>query len=179
MAKKPTIDEEDDPSKFVQEELLPVDPRDAMTAATFHQETGEQVASSIGKDGKEYPDPVPIAPPLDYVPPPDIMSMIRTMIMSERLKEKLREEGYETPEEADDFDIDDDPLDPLTPYERYFEPQEQGEPRPPATPPAAQLSPQAPPVPPAGVSSPPPASEPPAGSSAGAASPPSKQVPST
>lgn len=85
-------------------------------------EDGVQVTSGIGKDGKEYPDPVPLAPPVDYVPPPDLMQMIRTMIHSERLKQEAEAAGWETFDEADDFDVEDDPLDPLTDYERVFMP---------------------------------------------------------
>ena len=181
MAKKPTVDEQVEPEKYHQEELLKPDPRDYMTAATFHEETGEQVNSSVGQDGKEYPDPVPMAPPIDYIPPPDLMTMIRTMIHHERFQQLAKEEGWETPDEADDFEIDDDPLDPLTPYERHFLPPDEAEPSPPHNPPGSQQpSPQATPLPPAGVSSPPPASEPPAGPSAEGANPtpppPPKQV---
>lgn len=174
MAKKITIDEEIDPSKFVQEELLiPADPN-MIIQAQWHPETGEQVASAIGKDGKEYPDPVPIAPPLDYAPPPDLMTMIKTMIFSERMKQLADQEDFDSIEEADDFDIEDDPADPLTPYERHFEPP----PEPPAprpevgTPPAVPAAPQGTAAPPAGVSSPPPATPQPA-------TPPASTVPPT
>lgn len=90
---------------------------------------GVQASSGIGLDGKEYPDPVPMAPPIGYQAPPTLMEMIRTMIASEALKASLAEQGFETFEESDDFEIEDDPIDPLTDYERVFEP--------PATPPAA------------------------------------------
>lgn len=83
---------------------------------------GCQVTSAIGSDGKEYPDPIPTAPPIGYQNPPDLMTMIRTMIQSEALRQKLAQEDFETFEEADDFEIEDDPIDPLTPYEKVFEP---------------------------------------------------------
>lgn len=86
---------------------------------------GVQSSSGIGVDGKEYPDPVPMAPPIGYTAPPNIMDMIRSMVRSEELKRKLDAEGFETFEEADDFDIEDDPLDPLTPYEKIFYPEEE------------------------------------------------------
>lgn len=82
---------------------------------------GVQVSSGIGKDGKEYPDPVPMEPPIGYNAPPDLMTMIKTMVHAEHFRRAVDEAGGETFEEADDFEIDDDPLDPNTIYEKYFE----------------------------------------------------------
>jgi len=114
------------------------------TKPTF-DEDGVQVSSAIGKDGKEYPDPVPLEPPIGYNAPPDLMTMIRTMIRQEKFNQTLADHDYETFDEADDFDIDDDPLDALTPYEKVFEP-----------PRAASVAPQdaASPPPPAPVPAP-------------------------
>lgn len=86
---------------------------------------GVQASSGIGSDGKEYPDPVPMAPPVGYSAPPDLMTMIRSMIKSEEIRRKLDEDGFETFEEADDFDIEDDPLDPMTAYEKIFYPEDE------------------------------------------------------
>lgn len=102
----------------------------------YFDEDGVQVASGIGLDGKEYPDPVPFSVPVGYVPPPDLMDMIRRMVHSEMAQTILKDAGIETIDEADDFDIEDDPLDPLTPYERVF--------LPPASPPAAAEAASAP-----------------------------------
>lgn len=87
-----------------------------------YDQDGVQVSAEIRRDGKEYGDPVPLEAPLGYTPPPDIMTLIKTMVRNELFQKKLAEEGYETFEEADDFDIEDDPVDPLTPYEKVFEP---------------------------------------------------------
>lgn len=90
---------------------------------------GVQVASTLGPDGRfEFPDPVPMEPPLGYTPPPDIMDLIKSMVRNELLMKRLDEEGYETFDEADDFDVEDDPVDPLTPYEKFFEPPVAGAP---------------------------------------------------
>lgn len=110
---------------------------------------GCQVTSAIGSDGKEYPDPIPTAPPIGYQNPPDLMTMIRTMIQSEQVRQKLAQEDWETFEEADDFDIEDDPIDPLTPYEKVFEPPAT-DPSKDVTPPAAAGVAQTPPAAPAG-----------------------------
>lgn len=106
---------------------------------------GCQVTSAIGSDGKEYPDPIPTAPPIGYENPPDLMTMIRTMIQSEQVRQKLAQEDWETFEEADDFEIEDDPIDPLTPYEKVFEPAPQPAPLNSATPAAAGVA-QTPPA---------------------------------
>lgn len=91
---------------------------------------GVQVASGIKADGKEYPDPVPAAPPVGYQDPPDLMTTIRRMVHSELFNQAFADAGMETFEEADDFDIDDDPMDPLTDYERVFDPADKPPPGP-------------------------------------------------
>lgn len=83
---------------------------------------GVQATSGILENGKEETDPTPIAPPVGYNAPPDLMTMIRTMIQSEALRAELSKHELETFEEADDFEIEDDPIDALTEYERVFEP---------------------------------------------------------
>lgn len=83
---------------------------------------GVAVKAEIGEDGKEYGDPTPMAPPAH---------LRRSLTMSEQIQQMIRREvsrraeesDMETFEEADDFDIDDDPLDPHTPYEAVFDPQ--------------------------------------------------------
>jgi len=99
---------------------------------------GVQAASGIGVDGKEYPDPVPMAIPVGYERPPDIMDMIRSLVRSEALRTAADKEEVDTFEEAEDFDIPDDPIDRLTEFEKVFEP--------PASPPAAAAASAAAPV---------------------------------
>lgn len=102
------------------------------TKPTFDQD-GIQVSSGILRNGQEDPDPIPMAPPVGFEAPPDLMTMIKTMVHNELINRGLDEAGFETFEESDDFEIYDDPLDPLTPYERVFEPSEPAGP-PPAAP---------------------------------------------
>lgn len=132
---------------------------DAHSATTFVQlpgfdEDGVQTTSGLGKDGKEYPDPVPTAPPIGYQNPPDLMTMIRTMIQSERYQTALANEGLETFEEADDFEIEDDPVDPLTEYEKVFYPDPKAPPLVITPPEAAGGSQNPPPAVPAGTPAP-------------------------
>ena len=71
--------------------------------------------------GQEVPDPTIIDPPLGYVPQPDLMELMRRMIRTE-LSSAIDQTEFETFEEADDFDIDDDPVDYQSPYEEFFDP---------------------------------------------------------
>lgn len=84
-------------------------------------------------------DPTPIAPPVGYKKQPSMFDNIREMIHKERLQQEIDSAGYETMEEADDFDVGDpEDFHPETPYERHFDPV------PPApAPPAASTTPAA------------------------------------
>lgn len=70
---------------------------------------------------REKPDPIPMQPPIGYKKSPSLSEQIRAMVRSEQLARDLAAQGVETFEEADDFDIPDDPVDPSTPYEADFE----------------------------------------------------------
>lgn len=109
----------------------------------YFDDDGVQVASGIGPDGKEYPDPVPFSVPLGYQAPPDLMTMIKQMVHSQVAQTILDDAGMETFDEADDFDIEDDPIDPLTPYESVFFPKPEAAPPTVAAPPSPSVAPPA------------------------------------
>lgn len=71
--------------------------------------------------GREIPSDIPMEPPLGYVQAPSLMEQIQQMVRGERLRAEAEAAGFETFEESDDFDIPDDPLEPLTAYEANFE----------------------------------------------------------
>lgn len=71
--------------------------------------------------GREIPDPTPIAPPIGYKRQPSLAEQIRAMVRSERLAQEAEQAGFETFEEADDFNVGDD-FDPHSPYENDFDP---------------------------------------------------------
>lgn len=73
------------------------------------------------RNGREFPDPTPIAPPVGFLKQPTMAETMRQMIRSHELRMAARESGQETFEEADDFDVGDD-YDPRSPYEEEFEP---------------------------------------------------------
>lgn len=108
------------------------------TSPTF-DEDGVQATSGILPNGKEETDPTPLAPPVGYNAPPDLMTMIRTMIQSEALRQELAKQDFETFEEADDFALEEDPIDALTEYEKVFYPPPSAPPGP--TPSADPLKP--------------------------------------
>lgn len=76
----------------------------------------------LNKDGHEVPNPVPVAPPVGFVRAPSMVDHLRQMVRSELLRREVMAQGMETFEEADDFELDDDPVDPHTPYEAVFDP---------------------------------------------------------
>lgn len=82
----------------------------------------EQVHSGLNELGQEIPDSVPVAPPVGYRPGPTLQDTILHMLRQQALRVAADTEGFDSPEEADDFDIPDDPLDPLTEYEVEFMP---------------------------------------------------------
>lgn len=67
-------------------------------------------------------DPTPMAPPIGYIKRESLFDTVREMVRSEALRQAAEESGLETFEEADDFDIPDDPIDPSSPYENDFDP---------------------------------------------------------
>lgn len=71
--------------------------------------------------GREVLDPTPMAPPIGYRPQATMVDIIHAQIRSAQLAKEAQEAGFETFEEADDFDVDDD-FDPSSPYEEMFDP---------------------------------------------------------
>lgn len=84
---------------------------------------GVQVNAGQDKYGREVTDPIPVAPPVGFMQTPDLKDIIRDMLRSEQLRRAADTEGVDTFEEGEDFDIDDDPLDPETEYEAEFDPE--------------------------------------------------------
>lgn len=78
------------------------------------------VYGTLNERGHEVPDPTPVAMPLGLSRPEPIHVMIQRLVRTE-LSQQAQQQDMETWEEADDFDIEDDELDPLTPYEAFFE----------------------------------------------------------
>lgn len=65
-------------------------------------------------DGREVVNPLPIAPPIGYNPTPSMFDVIRAQIQRAKLLED--DAVAETPDEANDFDMDDE-WEPSSVYE--------------------------------------------------------------
>lgn len=83
-------------------------------------EIGTQITSGLDELGRELPDGVPMAPPVGYKSGPTLQDTILHMLRHQTLRAAADAEGFDSPEEADDFNIEDDPLDPATEYEAEF-----------------------------------------------------------
>lgn len=74
----------------------------------------------LDENGFEVPDPKPVAVPVGWKKPPSLNDRIAQMVRQE-LSARAEEVGMESFEDADDFDIPDDPADPNSPWEEDFE----------------------------------------------------------
>lgn len=78
--------------------------------------------SGYNERGEEVPDPKPIALNVNFVRPVPLGERIRSLVHNELLARELKANEVETFEEADDFNVADDPVDPTTPFEETFDP---------------------------------------------------------
>lgn len=74
----------------------------------------------LDEHGLEVPDPTPMEIPVAMRRPETSDERIRRII-AHSLSVRAAEAGLESFEEADDFDIEDDPIDPSTPWEKDFD----------------------------------------------------------
>jgi hypothetical protein len=74
------------------------------------------------KDGHEIPDPKPTAVAVAFrkAPPPTLSEQVARIVKNQAALAKLQAAGFESPEEADDFDVGED-YDPTSPYEHDFD----------------------------------------------------------
>lgn len=71
--------------------------------------------------GHEKLDPTPVAMPAGFKHPEQLTDTI-ARIVRRQVSEIAESQGYETFDEAEDFDIDDETFDPSTPYETFHDP---------------------------------------------------------
>lgn len=77
----------------------------------------------LAPDGRQVPDPVPLAPPIGYKKQPSMVEIVRDMVRGERLKQAAIEAGHETFEESEDFEVGDENADELrSGFENDFDP---------------------------------------------------------
>lgn len=72
--------------------------------------------AKYNEKGQEIPDPTPVSIPLGYGHPESLESIIARMV-GVQISKQAAAKGYETFEEADDFDVQDQDIDPLSVHE--------------------------------------------------------------
>lgn len=75
----------------------------------------------LDEKGREILSSKPLRIPVGFEEPEPLADMVRRLIRT-NASVVAAEAGMETFEEANDFDIEDDPVDPHTPYETFFDP---------------------------------------------------------
>lgn len=75
----------------------------------------------LDKQGHEVPDPTPVAVPAHFKRPPTLAEQVQRLVRRYS-EEQAEKDGFETLEESEDFDIGDDPEDPGTIFETFFDP---------------------------------------------------------
>lgn len=100
---------------------------------------------SFNSRGHEVLDQTPLEMPMQWHRPPTLEEQIKSFVRRE-LSMRADQAGQETFQEADDFDIDDDPIDPSSPWELHFDQEHYTPEEAPSPPPPVQY-----PLPPAKV----------------------------
>lgn len=88
-------------------------------AKTLRELVQEQAA--LDAFGREIPDPKPMSIPSGFKRPETLAEQVQRLVRTQ-ISRQAAEEGYETFEDSEDFDIDDDMFDPSSPYEEVFDP---------------------------------------------------------
>jgi len=112
--------------KEVQKNIL-----DRVKRTYFKEPSAHDIRYHVGPDGKRHlPNGVPIELSLNQAEPESIDDRMRRLIRSEKLQDELKNVGMETFEDADDFDVDEDPIF-RSPYEMEedFDPAPELQPR--------------------------------------------------
>lgn len=79
----------------------------------FDQLYGEEAGPVI--------DGTPMAIPAGFRRPPTLAEQVQRLVRG-ALSRQAEDAGFENFDEANDFDVPDDPVDPTTPFEEYFDP---------------------------------------------------------
>lgn len=69
--------------------------------------------------GREIPDSMPVAIPAGFKRPETLAEQVQRLVRV-GLSRRAEEQGFETFDESEDFDVEDD--DPSSPYETFFDP---------------------------------------------------------
>lgn len=83
-------------------------------------ETGEEI-EIVNAQGQEVLDPTPMAPPVGYQRTESMFDIVQRMTREALLQQELEKQGFETFEEADDFEVGDD-YEPPSEHENDLDP---------------------------------------------------------
>lgn len=78
------------------------------------------MAVRLDEFGREVPDPRPLQIPAGFKRPETLAETVQRLVRGQ-LSRQAQEQGFETFEESEDFDIGDE-IDMSTPYETFFDP---------------------------------------------------------
>ena len=79
------------------------------------------MSKRLDKNGHETLSNEPMAIPAGFKIPETLAEQVQRLVRSSTIQHEAAQAGFETFEEADDFDVGDD-FDPSTPYELTFDP---------------------------------------------------------
>ena len=82
----------------------------------------KRAARALSPEGRESLDPTPVAIPVGFKRPPSLEEQIKRLVADRDIQRSLSEAGMETFEEANDFEIPDDPPDPAALDEEWWDP---------------------------------------------------------
>lgn len=82
----------------------------------------KRAARALSPEGRESLDPTPVAIPVGFKRPPSLEEQIKRLVADRDIQRSLSEAGVETFEEANDFEIPDDPPDPAALDEEWWDP---------------------------------------------------------
>lgn len=77
--------------------------------------------AGLDEYGHEVPDSTPMSLPSGFKRPETLAEQVQRLVRTS-ISRQAEEAGLETFEESEDFELPDDPTDPSTPYEEYFDP---------------------------------------------------------
>lgn len=76
----------------------------------------------LNKRGESILDPTPTSLPVSFKRPDPLSVRVAEMLASQDFHDAARRNDMDTPEEAEDFEIEDDYVDPQSPWEENFDP---------------------------------------------------------
>lgn len=84
---------------------------------SMEEYAAKMLARGLDEHGNARVSSVPQEPPIGYRKQPSMVDIVREAVRNEHFQRQMEEAGFETFEEANDFDIDEDGAELRSPYE--------------------------------------------------------------